>query len=493
MLQARVLASTCVACLGIAYGSAFAQSFPAFGNIEARLGAVHPLKSKPGFSQALESDLGYLGSPAVRSVVGLSHYTADIDRRTSAGPVPGSIAAWGAHAGIRLDPWGGRLIAPYLVTVLSGQSVQADVADPAVQELVDGFDVGAGFGGGVAVALNSARTIAAIGDVRRTFVSDAGHWTYELGVRYMPHGPEAYTAELSSGVVPSAQWARDEETRRLQRENLALRQRQEEEAARLRAAAAVPVPAAVSPPASEAERLRLERERLEAERLRFEQDRLEAERRRGEESRLAAERARGDAQANVLRAQADSLEAARQRESAARTAAERTARIATVRADSIAALAQRQALEEANLYEAFQDLYRGGPNDATVHDTERGLVIVLGQGQFASGRAPLLPAGRTACERIAAVLKRVPEHRLLVVGHSDAVGSATNNQRLSEQRAQAVAAALVAAGIDPGRIESAGYGASQPVAENTTAAGRERNRRVEIVVLGLRRQNVAGQ
>ncbi len=494
VIHARVVASTLALGILLAHGAASAQSFPTFGNIEARLGVAHPVKAKPGFSQALESDLGYLGAPVVRAIAGLSHFTANIDRRTAAGPASGSLAAWGAHGGIRLDPWGGRLVAPYLIAVLAAQSVQAKASDPAVKELVDGFNVGAGFGGGVAVAINSARTIAATGDIRRVFISDAGQWTYEVGVRYMPRGPDAYAADLSRELFRNAQLRRDDETLRLQRENDTLRLRRDEEAQRLRAAAAAPAPAAaaVAAPTSESDRLKAERERLEAERLRFEQDRLEAERKRGEESRLADERAKGAQQANVLRAQADSLEAARQREATARAAAERTARIATARADSIIAAQRRKTSDEADLYKAFQDLDTGSPTGATIRDTERGLVIVLGQGQFATGRAPLLPAGRAEIERIAAVLKRVPDRHLLVAGHTDARGAESANQKLSEQRAQAVAAALATAGIDPGRIENVGYGSSQPLADNTTVAGRDRNRRVEIVVLGLR-PHAAGQ
>ena len=320
-MQTRVVASSFVVCILAGYGIAFAQSFPSFGNVEARLGAAHPVKAKPGFSQALEFDLGYLGSPYVRTVVGLSHLRADIDRRTNSGPVPGSLSTWGVSGGIRLDPWGDRLVAPYVIGALVAQDVQGDVADPAVKDLVDGFDVGAGFGGGLAVAMNSAHTIDVIGDARRVFISGAGHWTYEVGVRYMPRGVDAYAVDLRSNGLRNVAAIRDEETLRLQRENAALRLQRDAEAQRLRAAAVAPSPAAVSPPASEAERLKADRERLEAERLRFEQDRLETERKRGEDARLAAERAKGEQQASLLRARADSSEAARQRESAARAAA----------------------------------------------------------------------------------------------------------------------------------------------------------------------------
>jgi len=78
------------------------------------------------------------------------------------------------------------------------------------------------------------------------------------------------------------------------------------------------------------------------------------------------------------------------------------------------------------------------------------------------------------------VLKANPNLRLEVQGHTDATGSLRFNQRLSEQRAKAVAAYFTAHGVDSGRLTAKGYGPSRPAATNDTAEGRAKNRRVEL-------------
>lgn len=78
---------------------------------------------------------------------------------------------------------------------------------------------------------------------------------------------------------------------------------------------------------------------------------------------------------------------------------------------------------------------------------------------------------------------------IIVVGHTDNVGAAAANQRLSLQRAEAVKKYLVSKGIEPNRIYTEGKGPTQPVADNRTAEGRAKNRRVEIEVVGTRTIN----
>ncbi len=83
---------------------------------------------------------------------------------------------------------------------------------------------------------------------------------------------------------------------------------------------------------------------------------------------------------------------------------------------------------------------------------------------------------------IAEVLRRNPDWKLSIEGHTDNVGAAAANQTLSEQRAAAVKAALVSSyGVDAGRLESKGLGATKPATKNDTAEGRQTNRRVELV------------
>jgi OOP family OmpA-OmpF porin len=83
-------------------------------------------------------------------------------------------------------------------------------------------------------------------------------------------------------------------------------------------------------------------------------------------------------------------------------------------------------------------------------------------------------------------LKGVNLEVIIVVGHTDNVGNAAANQRLSLQRAEAVKKYLVGKGIEPNRIYTEGKGPTQPVADNRTAEGRAKNRRVEIEVVGTR-------
>lgn len=99
---------------------------------------------------------------------------------------------------------------------------------------------------------------------------------------------------------------------------------------------------------------------------------------------------------------------------------------------------------------------------------------------FATGKATLLSKSFKGLDEVAQVLKDEAELKLSIDGHTDDVGADDFNQKLSESRAAAVKAYLVKKGVDAGRIVSAGFGESQPVADNKTASGRQQNRRVEL-------------
>ncbi len=115
--------------------------------------------------------------------------------------------------------------------------------------------------------------------------------------------------------------------------------------------------------------------------------------------------------------------------------------------------------------------------------TERGIVLTLGDVFFETGRAILMPGGLQAIEKLVNFLQNSPDRGVLIEGHTDSVGTAEYNLRLSQMRADAVRSALLERGIAAGRITTKGYGKDYPVASNTTAEGRQLNRRVEIVVL----------
>ncbi|SMC23077.1 Outer membrane protein OmpA [Desulfacinum hydrothermale DSM 13146] len=96
--------------------------------------------------------------------------------------------------------------------------------------------------------------------------------------------------------------------------------------------------------------------------------------------------------------------------------------------------------------------------------------------------ATLKPGAYDEIDRVARVLNNYPQTRIRVEGHTDSTGSEAYNQQLSERRAMAVKNALVGRGVNPDRIDVIGYGESKPIATNATEAGRQMNRRVNIVI-----------
>ena len=114
--------------------------------------------------------------------------------------------------------------------------------------------------------------------------------------------------------------------------------------------------------------------------------------------------------------------------------------------------------------------------------TDRGLVLTLNDILFDRGGAQLQPSGQQAVSRLAGYLAAHPERVIAVEGFSDGGGDTYWNQQLSERRALAVQSALAAMGVDARRIIVRGYGPAYPIASNDTPAGRQLNRRVEIVI-----------
>jgi outer membrane protein OmpA-like peptidoglycan-associated protein len=120
--------------------------------------------------------------------------------------------------------------------------------------------------------------------------------------------------------------------------------------------------------------------------------------------------------------------------------------------------------------------------DLSAKQTARGLVITLGDVLFATDVAHLTPAGMRTVQKLADVLQQNPRRTVLVEGYTDSTGTAQHNQELSERRAGAVRTALQSMGIAGDRVATQGYGPANPVASNATAADRQLNRRVEIVL-----------
>ncbi len=121
-------------------------------------------------------------------------------------------------------------------------------------------------------------------------------------------------------------------------------------------------------------------------------------------------------------------------------------------------------------------------SDLQTEDTERGLVLTLGSVLFETNKATLHTGSQRTVEKVAEFLNQYPERKILIEGFTDSRGSDDYNQQLSEDRAQAVRELLVTSGVDAQRVQVEGYGEEYPVASNDNSAGRQQNRRVEIVI-----------
>jgi outer membrane protein OmpA-like peptidoglycan-associated protein len=234
-------------------------------------------------------------------------------------------------------------------------------------------------------------------------------------------------------------------------------------------------------------------------------------RERAETDRAAAERRRIEAEAAAERAvrERTDAEAAAERAVRERTEAE-AARSAAERAKAEAEQAQQRLTEQRATAEAARDASKASEEEARqaaaraeaekaelrerlqrqlniileTKESARGLIVNVSDVLFDSGRHTLKPGAREKLAKVAGILLTYPDLRLEVDGHTDSVGNDDYNQTLSERRAEAVRAYLVQHGIAPSAIVAFGYGKSQPVASNTLAAGRQQNRRVELVVAG---------
>jgi len=120
---------------------------------------------------------------------------------------------------------------------------------------------------------------------------------------------------------------------------------------------------------------------------------------------------------------------------------------------------------------------------ATVERIGEGIAVTFESGiLFPFNSTELYPAGRTNLQKLADILQRNPGSEVLVVGHTDAVGSDSYNQTLSERRASSAASYLIQRGVPSNRIRTAGRGKTEPIASNDTEAGRQQNRRVEVAI-----------
>jgi outer membrane protein OmpA-like peptidoglycan-associated protein len=240
----------------------------------------------------------------------------------------------------------------------------------------------------------------------------------------------------------------------------------------------------------EAERQRTEEARKraqEANQLAAQQEQLRKEaeerQRQAEQQKLMAQleaersaRQRAEAEAAKAAARANEEAARRQAELSAQQAQAASQREAIAREDADKARAEAAALRQRLVEQLNRVL--------VTQDTPRGLVVTMSDILFDVGSFQLKPTTREALAKIAGILTWTPGLTLQIEGHTDSTGSEELNQKLSEQRAAAVLNYLVEQGIPPSNISGTGYASSRPVADNNTRDGRQRNRRVELVISG---------
>jgi outer membrane protein OmpA-like peptidoglycan-associated protein len=117
-------------------------------------------------------------------------------------------------------------------------------------------------------------------------------------------------------------------------------------------------------------------------------------------------------------------------------------------------------------------------------DTARGLIVNMSDVLFDTAQYSLRPGAREKLAKVAGIILGHPGLKIAVEGHTDSVGGDEYNMKLSDNRANSVRAYLTSQSLDPAAITAKGFGKTMPVADNRTAAGRQANRRVELVVSG---------
>ncbi len=231
---------------------------------------------------------------------------------------------------------------------------------------------------------------------------------------------------------------------------------------------------------------------------RAEDARINAIRKREQERQVAEVDARkaaeAQAQQSQMDAQAQAAAADRARAEADREAAQRAA------AEAQAADANAKAQEERQKVVALREKLREQLNAVlATQETDRGLVITVGDVLFDSGKSTLKQNAQISLAKVSAILQQYPDLKLQIEGYTDSVGGDEYNLKLSQERAESTQAFLVNNGVNPSNVSAQGFGKSHPVADNSTASGKAQNRRVEMVVSGpsigvrTQAQPVAGQ
>lgn len=199
------------------------------------------------------------------------------------------------------------------------------------------------------------------------------------------------------------------------------------------------------------------------------------------EAQAQQQRAQAEAQAQLAQQQAQ--QAQQQEQAAQQQQQEAEAAAAHAHAEQLAA--EQAAAQAAQQTAQLRDRLRDQLNQVLqTQETARGLIVNMSDVLFALNRYDLKTDAELKLAKISGILLTYPSLKLQVEGYTDNTGSPDYNQKLSEERANAVEAFLVSQGVAPDNITAQGYGEADPVADNSTSAGRAQNRRVELVISG---------
>jgi outer membrane protein OmpA-like peptidoglycan-associated protein len=275
----------------------------------------------------------------------------------------------------------------------------------------------------------------------------------------------------SSEVVTAARLAvQTAEDARL----MAIRKKQEEKVAQERAAAQQREQEAQQ----KAQQAQLDAQRQEEQRRQAELDKQSADRAR-QEAELAAQRAADERrQAEEARQQALAQQQQLAQQAQQSQLQAQQAEQARQQADQARQEAERQVQETRQRLQAQLN------SVLQTRESARGLIVNMSDVLFDLNKATLKPGARVKLAKVAGIVTAYPDLKLQVEGFTDSTGTEEYNQRLSEQRAQAVREFLTSQGVPAANISSQGYGESDPIASNDNATGRQLNRRVELVVSG---------
>jgi len=223
---------------------------------------------------------------------------------------------------------------------------------------------------------------------------------------------------------------------------------------------------------------------------RSEDARISSIRKREQEERMAEVDARKaaelQAQQSQLQAQEQAMAAERAKAAADREAAERArAEAAAANANAAAADAAAKAEAARQSVIAMREKLRAQLNAVlATQETDRGLIVTLGDVLFDTGKSNLKQNAQIALAKVSAIVQQYPDLKLQIDGYTDSVGGDEYNLKLSQSRATSTQAFLINNGVPPTNITATGFGKANPVADNSTAAGKQQNRRVEMVVSG---------